>query len=64
MHTHRSKRRGVSLMMVTAVVASPGSTKVGVSTKISGATTTYTFTVGTKTAVVTLDAKGTLTRIR
>ncbi len=57
-------QKGTKAAMVTAVVASPGSTKVGVSTKISGATTTYTFTVGTKTAVVTLDAKGTLTRIR
>lgn len=57
-------QKGTSAAMVTAVVAAPGSTPVSVKPAVKGATTTYTFTVGSKTAVVTLDAKGTLTRTR
>ncbi|WP_261795939.1 heparinase II/III-family protein [Mobilicoccus massiliensis] len=57
-------QKGASAAMVTAIVAAPGSTPVAVKPVISGSTTTYTFTVGSKTAVVTLDGKGTLTRVR
>lgn len=57
-------QKGTKAAMVTAIVAAPGTTPVSVKPVISGSTTTYTFRVGSKTAVVTLDAKGTLTRIR
>ncbi|GAB48133.1 heparinase II/III domain-containing protein [Mobilicoccus pelagius] len=57
-------QKGKAAAMVTAVVAAPGTTPVSVKPAVSGSTTTYTFRVGSKTAVVTLDGKGTLTRVR
>jgi len=57
-------QKGTRAAMVTAVVASPGSARVSVTPVVTGSSTTYTFRVGSSTAVVTLDAAGTLTRVR
>lgn len=57
-------RQGTSAAVATAVVAGPSNAAVSVSTRVSGATTTYSFTVGRQRAVVTLAADGTLKRTR
>lgn len=55
-------RTGKSAVVATAVVAAPSDKPVSVSTKVSGATTAYTFRIGSRTAVVTLGKDGTLRR--
>lgn len=56
-------QKGTSAAMVTAVTAAK-SPAAAVTTATTGSTTTYTFTVAGKKAVVTLDAAGVLTRVR
>ncbi len=56
-------RKGTSAAVATAVVAGPPTAGVSVRTAVSGSTTTYTFTVGSKRAVVALAGDGTLRRV-
>lgn len=57
-------RTGSSAAVATAIVAGPSGAAVSVQAGTSGATTTYTFTVGGQRAVVSLAADGTLRRVR
>ncbi|MDO5710914.1 MAG: heparinase II/III family protein [Micrococcales bacterium] len=57
-------RKGTAATIATAVVVGPGNAPVSVSTKVSGATTTYTFGVGGRSATVSLAGDGTLRRGR
>ena len=57
-------RKGTSAAIATAVVAGPAGAPVSMTSKVSGASTIYTFGVGGKSAVVSLAGDGTLRRVR
>lgn len=57
-------RKGTSAAVATAIVAAPANAGVSVKTATSGSSTTYTFTVGSQRAVVSLAGDGTLRRLR